>query len=75
MGPVNISLGSSPATAVERIFTIGFKPNASAFSRAISITAEAPSEIWEEFPAVTLPSSRNTGFKFDISAQAVSGSS
>ena len=48
-------------------------PSASAFSRAISSTAAAPSEIWELLPAVIFPSGLNAGFSFASASRVVSG--
>ncbi|MBA7558285.1 hypothetical protein ES705_51083 [subsurface metagenome] len=42
---------------------MGFIPSSSAFSRDIMTSIAAPSFIPEEFPAVTVPSFLNAGFK------------
>ena len=41
---------------------IGVAPRSSATSRLVTITAAAPSEIWEALPAVIVPSLENAGF-------------
>jgi hypothetical protein len=48
------------------------EPSASAFSRAISSTAAAPSEICELLPAVTLPSGLKAGFSCESASIVVS---
>ena len=64
--------GSTPTVVWSTIRARGFSPSASAFSRAISSTAAAPSEICELLPAVTLPSSLNAGFSCDSASIEVS---
>ena len=59
-GPYPIIEGSTPAVAIALTFAIGFSPNSFAFLADIIKTADAPSEIAEEFPAVTVP---ETGLK------------
>ncbi len=54
--------GSTPTVIWSTIRARGFRPSSSAFSRAISSTAAAPSEICDELPAVILPSSLKAGF-------------
>ena len=54
-GPRPIKEGSQPADAVATIRAIGFRPSSSAFSADITRRADAPSEMAEEFPAVTVP--------------------
>ena len=54
--------GSTPTVVWSKIRARGVRPSASAFSRAISSTAAAPSETCEELPAVILPSSLKAGF-------------
>ena len=56
--------GSQPATAMERIFTRGLRPSALARSQLITSIAEAPSEIADDEPAVTVPPfGSNAGFR------------
>ena len=55
------------------ILARGFSPSSSAFSRVISSTAAAPSEICEELPAVILPSSLKAGFSSESFSRLVSG--
>ncbi|MCY1553586.1 hypothetical protein D9M68_900860 [compost metagenome] len=62
-GPMPISSGSQPATAKPRKNALGFRPSSSALSRLISRVMEAPSDSCEELPAVTEPSSENTGLR------------
>ena len=59
--------------AGRRSRAVGSRPSASAFSRAISSTAAAPSEICDELPAVTLPSSLKAGFSAASFSSVVSG--
>ena len=61
MGPVSMRTGSTPTVVWSTIRARGFTPSSSAFSRVIRSTAAAPSEICEELPAVTRPSSLNAG--------------
>ena len=56
--------GSTPTVVWSKIRARGSRPSASAFSRVISSTAAAPSEICEELPAVILPSSLKAGFSW-----------
>ena len=65
--------GSTPTVVWSTIRARGVRPRASAFSRVIRSTAAAPSEICEELPAVTLPSSLNTGFSCESASRLVSG--
>ena len=57
IGPVSMVIGSTPATAKAWKRARGVSPSAFAFSSLMISTAEAPSVIWEELPAVTWPSS------------------
>ena len=65
MGPVSMITGSTPTVVWSTIRARGLSPRDSAFSRSISSTAAAPSEICEELPAVTLPSSLKAGLSCD----------
>ena len=47
--------GSTPATAIARIFARGCTPQSRALRPDITIIAAAPSAIWDEVPAVTVP--------------------
>ena len=61
-GPMPMTAGSTPATAVETTRASGLRPSARARSASTSSTAEAPSLIPELLPAVTdPPSGRNAG--------------
>ena len=62
IGPLSIVTGSVPATAKLWKRARGFRPSSVAFSALMISTAEAPSEICDELPAVILPSSLNAGF-------------
>ena len=53
MGAVSMRIGESPASENDTKRARGVSPSSSAFSRDAISTAEAPSEIWDEFPAVT----------------------
>src|SRR5450759_4022592 len=57
IGPVRMVTGSTPASAKVWNRAIGVSPSSRAFSLVITCRAAAPSEICEEFPAVTTPSS------------------
>ena len=52
IGPFSIVTGSAPATAKAWNRARGFRPSSSAFSALMMSTADAPSEICEELPAV-----------------------
>ena len=56
--------GSTPASAKLRNLARGVRPNSFAFSALMMSAAEAPSQICELLPAVTLPSSINAGLRF-----------
>ena len=60
--PVSMVTGSTPARAKAWKRARGRSPRALAFSSLMISTAEAPSVICDEFPAVTLPSSLKAGF-------------
>ena len=72
MGPVSMITGSTPTVVWSTILARGLTPSSSAFSRVMSRTAAAPSETWEELPAVILPSSLKAGFS-EASFSALSG--
>ena len=54
-GPVPITHGSTPTTAVATTRTSGFKPSSFAFSSDMTSSAAAPSLSGELLPAVTVP--------------------
>ncbi len=54
-GPVPITAGSTPTTAVATIRTSGFSPSSLAFSSDMISRAAAPSLSGELLPAVTVP--------------------
>ncbi|MNG07881.1 hypothetical protein D3C84_912030 [compost metagenome] len=72
-GPMPISSGSQPATVKPRKNAFGFNPSSSAFSRLITRVMDAPSDSCDELPAVTEPSSANTGFNPARLSRVVSG--
>ena len=61
IGPFSIVTGSVPATAKLWNRARGRRPSSSAFSALMTSTADAPSVICDELPAVILPSSLNAG--------------
>ena len=67
-GPIPISSGGTPTTTEPANFPMGERPSAVAVERRQRRVADAPSEIWELFPAVVVPVSLNTGFSFAIEA-------
>ena len=73
IGPVSMITGSTPTVVWSTILARGLSPSSSAFSRVISSTAAAPSEICEELPAVILPSSLKAGFSCESFSSVVSG--
>jgi hypothetical protein len=50
----------------------GFNPSADAFSADMTITAAAPSEVWDELPAVTEPPSLKAGRSLASASRVVS---
>ncbi len=73
IGPVSMMTGSTPTVVWSTIRARARRPSASAFSRVMSSTAAAPSEICDELPAVTLPSSLKAGFSAASFSSVVSG--
>ena len=67
-GPIPISSGGTPTTAEPANFPImeDERPRDVAVERRRRRHADAPSEIWELFPAVVVPVSEKTGFSFAI---------
>jgi hypothetical protein len=66
--------GSTPATVIARTRAIGFSPRAWAFSADIISIAEAPSEICEDCPGVTVPPlGLNEGLSLARPSMLVSG--
>ena len=55
IGPVSIVTGSTPTTANSTKRARGLKAELAAFSSLMTRTADAPSVIWDELPAVSLP--------------------
>ena len=74
-GPVPITAGSTPQTAVARIRAIGLRPSSSAVIRPISRSAAAPSLSGELLPAVTVPNpgGMNAGFNAASPSRLQSG--
>src|SRR5471030_2923511 len=64
---------AQPATVKPRKKALGLSPNSRAFSRLITRVIDAPSDSCDELPAVTEPSSANTGFKPARLCSVVSG--
>ena len=62
IGPRPMNSGSSADRPVEITRASGLMPSSLAFRCDITTTAAAPSLSGHAFPAVTVPSSRNTGF-------------
>ena len=73
MGPVSIVTGSTPARAKVWKRARGVRPSSLAFSSLMISTAEAPSVICEELPAVTLPSGLNAGLSLASVSTVVPG--
>ena len=73
IGPSSIFTGSQPTVVWSTIRARGRRPSWSAFSRDMSSTAAAPSEICDELPAVMRPSSLNTGLSEASASSEVSG--
>ncbi|GBD91042.1 hypothetical protein BMS3Abin04_01766 [bacterium BMS3Abin04] len=70
------SIGALAAADWATISTNGIKPNSKAFSSAITSKTAAPSLIFEEFAAVTIPFLSNAGRSFGIlSNKTLPGSS
>src|SRR5438094_79139 len=72
-GPMPISSGSQPATTKPRKTPSGSMPSALARLADMRSVAEAPSENWEELPAVTVPPSRKAGGSLARPSRVVSG--
>ena len=72
-GPRASSPGRSRRWSWSTIRARGVRPSASAFSRDISSTAAAPSEICDELPAVMRPSGLNAGLSWESFSSVVSG--
>ena len=72
-GPMPITRGSTPATALPTKAPSGSMPSACARSSLAITSAAAPSLIPLEFPAVTVPPSRNAGFSAASFSAFVSG--
>ena len=73
MGPIPITRGSTPVTALPTNAPSGSTPSTRAFSSLAITSAAAPSLIPLEFPAVTVPPSRNAGFNPASFSALVSG--
>src|SRR4051794_30856433 len=63
IGPVSMVTGSTPARAKVWKRARGVRPRALAFSSLMISTAEAPSAICDELPAVTFPAGLDAGFR------------
>src|SRR4029450_5404731 len=73
IGPSSIFTGSQPTVVCAPPRARGFRPSCSAFSRDMSSTAAAPSEICDELPAVMRPASLNTGLRDAQASRDVAG--
>ena len=73
IGPVSIITGSTPTVVWSTIRRAASAPSSWPSRRDISSTAAAPSEICDELPAVTLPSSLKAGFSAESASRLVSG--
>ena len=71
-GPIPIILGSTPAVEYAAILAIGFTFNSLTIFSDITTTKADPSEVCDEFPAVTWPLSLNAGLSFDSASIEVS---
>ncbi|MNL39481.1 hypothetical protein D3C87_1617620 [compost metagenome] len=67
-----IMRGSTPAVAYDIMRAMGFRPNSFTSFSDMTITNAAPSEVWEEFPAVTDPPAAKTGFNLFNASTVVS---
>ena len=65
--------GESPLTPVETIRASGVSPSSAALTSLITTSAAAPSFSGQQFPAVTVPCSRNTGLRVAIFSSVVPG--
>src|SRR5215218_3034426 len=75
--PCSISRGSTPTSPKATYRARGTRPRREQAASLATSTAAAPSQIWLEFPAVTLPFGRNAGSSAasasgDVSARGVS---
>src|SRR6266566_4181621 len=70
--PCSIRCGSTPASPNETKRARGSSPRRPAALSPATSTAAAPSQICDEFPAVTFPSGRNAGFSAARAAAEVS---
>src|SRR5919204_320904 len=73
IGPMPITRGSTPATALATKRPSGSTPSARAFSSLATTSAAAPSLIPLALPAVTVPSRRKAGFSVASFSAVVSG--
>src|SRR6266550_4318210 len=70
--PCSIRCGSTPASPNETKRARGSSPRRPAALSPATSTAAAPSQICDEFPAVTFPSGRNAGFSAASASAEVS---
>ena len=71
-GPIPITSGAQPDTATLFTRTRGSSPCSFAYASLHTTTAAAPSVSGDEVPAVTVPSSRNTGARSASPSRLVS---
>src|SRR5450756_572638 len=72
-GPSPMISGDSALTPVETMRASGARPSCAALTSLITTSAAAPSFSGQQFPAVTVPCSRNTGLSVDIFSSVVPG--
>jgi hypothetical protein len=72
-GPIPITRGSTPATALPANVASGSAPSARAFSSEATTSAAAPSLMPDALPAVTVPSRRKAGFSVASLSALASG--
>lgn len=66
-------MGGTPTTEEPTHLAMIFSPSFSATSRRHSVTADAPSEIWDELPAVPVPFSLKTVLSLASDSMVVCG--
>mmetsp|Transcript_21361 Transcript_21361/g.50574 ORF Transcript_21361/g.50574 Transcript_21361/m.50574 type:complete len:392 (+) Transcript_21361:180-1355(+) len=72
-GPIPMTRGGTPLTAYPLQIPRTGNPRFWASARVVTNTAAAPSVVWDELPAVVLPSSEKTGLSLDRIGRVVRG--
>src|SRR6204780_5571777 len=72
-GPRPIISGDSAVPPDDPTRASGVRPSWAALTSLITTTAAAPSLSGQQFPAVTVPSGRNTGFRLATFSRVVPG--